>query len=73
MFLKVILLNFARKLKFTHVLKCIICILRGPGGKRIVDVVPGRTKLQLKSRRTVGQAAHTGNNLNVKCTGVYCA
>ena len=25
------------------------CILRGPGGERIVDVVPGRTELELHS------------------------
>jgi len=71
--LKAILLNFDKKLKFTCVLKCICCVLRGPGGKRIVDVVPGGTELQLKLRRTVGQAAHACNNPHVKCTAVYCA
>jgi len=34
------------------------CILRGPGGERIVDVVPGRTEPELQLRRGVGQAAH---------------
>ena len=46
-------------------------ILVGPGGERIVDVVPGGTKLELQLRRGVGQAAHTRNNPLVKCTGVY--
>jgi len=36
------------------------CIMRGPGGERIVDVVPGGTELEtLGLRRGVGQAAHT--------------
>ena len=34
-------------------------ILRGPGGERIVDVVPGGTELEFQLRRGVGQAAHT--------------
>ena len=34
-------------------------ILVGPGGERIVDVVPGGTKLELQLRRGDGQAAHT--------------
>ena len=49
------------------------CILRGPGGERIVDDAPGGTELELQLRRGVGQAAHTRNNPHVKCTGVYCA
>ena len=48
------------------------CILRGPGGERIVDVVPGGTELELHLRRGVGQAAHTRNNLHDKCIEVYC-
>jgi hypothetical protein len=47
------------------------CILRGPGGERIVDVVPRGTELELQLRPDVGQAAHTRNNPHVKCTGVY--
>jgi hypothetical protein len=46
-------------------------ILRGTGGERIVDIVPGRTELESQLRRGVGQAAHTRNNAHVKCTGVY--
>jgi hypothetical protein len=45
----------------------------GPGGEGIVDVVPGGTELELQLRRVVGQAPHTLSNLQVKCTGVYCA
>jgi hypothetical protein len=48
------------------------CILRGTGGERIVDVVPGGTELELQLRQGVGQVAHTGNNPHVKSTGVYC-
>ena len=33
-------------------------MLRGPGGERIVDIVPGGTELELQLRRVVGQAAH---------------
>ena len=47
------------------------CIPRGPGGERIVDIVPGGTELELQLRRGVGQAAHTRNNPHVKCTGIY--
>jgi len=47
------------------------CILRGAGGERIVDIVPGGTDLELRLRRRVGQAAHTRNNPHVNCTGVY--
>ena len=47
------------------------CILCGPGGERIVDIVPGGTELELQLRWGVGQAAHTRNNPHVKCTGVY--
>jgi hypothetical protein len=49
------------------------CILRGPGGERIVDVVPGGTELELQLRREVGQAADTHNNPHVESTVVYCA
>jgi len=49
------------------------CTLRGPGGLRIVDVVPGGTELQLRLRRGLGQAAHNRNNPHVKCTGDYWA
>jgi len=58
-----------RHLSFTGEL--LRCILPGPGGERIVDVVPGGTELELQLRRGVGQAAHTRNNPHVKCTGVY--
>ena len=47
------------------------CIPRGPGGERIVDIVPGGTELELQLRRGVGKAAHTLNNPHVKCVGVY--
>ena len=33
-------------------------ILRGPGGERVVDIVPGGTELELQLRWGVGQAAH---------------
>jgi len=49
------------------------CILRGPGGENIVNVVPGGTELEFQLRRVVGQAVHTLNNPDVKCTGIYCA
>jgi hypothetical protein len=47
------------------------CILRGPGGERILDIVPGGTELELQLRQRVGKAAHTRNNPHVKCVGVY--
>jgi len=47
------------------------CILRGPDEERIVDVVPRGTELELQLRRGVGQVAHTLNNPQVKCTGVF--
>jgi hypothetical protein len=47
------------------------CILRGPGGERIMDIVPGGTELELQLRRAVGQTAHTHNNPHAKFTGVY--
>jgi hypothetical protein len=47
------------------------CILRGPGGERIVDIVPGGTELELQLRRGVGQASLTRNNPHVTCIGVY--
>ena len=49
----------------------ICCIPRGPGGERIVDIVPGETELELQLRWGVGQPAHTCNNPHIKCTGVY--
>jgi hypothetical protein len=48
-------------------------ILCGPGGERIVDIVPGGTELELQLRLGVTQAAHTCNNPHVNFTGVYCA
>ena len=51
----------------------VCCIVPGPGGERIVDVVPGGTELDLRLRRVVGQAAHTRKNPHAKCTGIYCA
>ena len=47
------------------------CIPRGPGGERIMDVVPRGTELELQFRQGVGQVAHICNNLHVKSTGVY--
>jgi len=47
------------------------CILHGPGGERIMDVVPRGTELELQLRRGVGQAAHICNNLHIKSTEVY--
>jgi len=47
------------------------CVLRGSGGERNVDVVPGGTEFELQLRRGVGQGAHTRNNPHVKNTGVY--
>jgi hypothetical protein len=50
----------------------VLLYLHGPGGERIVDVVPGETELEpLGLRREIGQAAHTRNNPHVKSTGVY--
>ena len=57
----------------TSVVQLLYCILSGPGGERIVDVVPGGTELELQLKRGVGKAAHTRNNPHVKCTGVYRA
>jgi hypothetical protein len=51
--------------------KWLCCILRGPVGERIMDIVPRGTELELKLRWGVGQATHTCNNPQVKCTGVY--
>jgi len=34
------------------------CILRGPGGENIVDVVPGRTELELQVKKGIW-ARHT--------------
>jgi len=45
------------------------CILRGPGGERILHVVPRGTELGTRLRRWVGKAAHTLNNPQVECTG----
>ena len=38
-------------------LRCLICCILGPGGERVVDVVPGRTKLepQVKTRSWAGR------------------
>jgi hypothetical protein len=38
------------------------CILHGPGGEGIVNVVPGGMELKLQLRWGVGQAVHTRNN-----------
>jgi hypothetical protein len=43
----------------------------GTGGERIVNVVPGRTELELQLRRVVGHAAHTHSNPHVKW-GLLC-
>jgi hypothetical protein len=47
------------------------CILGGPCGERIMDVVPRGTEFELLLRRGGGQASHTCNNPHVQCTGVY--
>ena len=47
------------------------CILRGPGGERIMDAVPRGTELEHQLRRGVGQAAHICNNLHANSTEVY--
>ena len=47
------------------------CILHGPGGERIMNVVPGGTQLDLQLRWGIGQGVHTRKNRHVKCTGVY--
>jgi len=47
------------------------CILHGPSGQHIMDVVPGGTELELQLRRGVEQAAHTRNNPHINCTGVF--
>ena len=49
------------------------CILRGPGGERILDIVPGGTELGSGLRRRVGQDVHILNNPQVECTGVLFA
>jgi hypothetical protein len=48
------------------------CILRGPGGKHIVDVVPRGTELEPQVK-TGSWAGRTHNNPHVKSAGVYCA
>ena len=50
---------------------CRCCILGGPGGKPIMDVVPRGTELELQLRRGVGQVLYPCNNIQIKCTGVY--
>ena len=47
------------------------CILHGPGGESIIDVVPRGMELELQLRRGVWQAAHARNNPHVQYTGVY--
>jgi len=49
----------------------VCCILRGPGGERILDIVPGGTEPELQLRQGVGKAAHIRNNPHVECVGVY--
>jgi hypothetical protein len=51
--------------------KSYCCIVHGPSGERIMDIVPGGTERELQLRRGVGQAAHTRNNPHVKCIGIY--
>ena len=53
-------------------LKC--CTLRGPGGERILVVVPGGTELepQVKTGSWAGRT-RTLINPQVERTGVYCA
>jgi len=51
--------------------KYFCCILRGSGGERIMDIVPGGTDFELQLRWGVGQTAHTRNNPHAKSTGVY--
>ena len=49
------------------------CILRGPGGERIVNVAPGGTELETQVKTGSWTFAHTRSNPHVKCTEVYCA
>ena len=53
--------------------KTCCCILRGPSGERIVDVLQEGWSSNLRLRWEVGQAAQTRSNPHVQCTGVYCA
>ena len=47
--------------------------LRGPGGERILDIVPGGTELEPQIK-TGSWAGRTHSQYSqVKCTGVYCA
>jgi hypothetical protein len=52
-------------------LTSVCCILGGPGGERIIDVVPRVTELEIQLRRGVGQASHTCKNSHIKFTGVH--
>jgi len=52
-------------------LKC--CILRGPDGERIVDVVPRGTELEPQVKTGSWAGRTHSQNPHVKCTGVYCA
>jgi hypothetical protein len=47
------------------------CILGGPCGVRIRDVVHRGTELELQLRRGVGHSSHTCNNPQFKSTGAY--
>jgi hypothetical protein len=58
---------------YVCVYRTVCCMLRVPGGERIVDIVPGWTELEHRLRRGIGQATNAHNNPHVKCTTVYCA
>jgi len=69
--LRVLSILYGSVFSLQAVTPCSCCILRGPGGERIVDVVPGGTELELLLRRGVRQGVHTRNNPHVNCRGVY--
>jgi len=54
-----------------YVSSCWCCILGGPSGERIMDVVPSGAELEFQLRWGIGKASHTFNNPHVKCTVVY--
>ena len=47
-----------------------LCILRGPSGEHIVDVVPGGTELEPQVKTGSWAGRYTRGNPHVKCTGV---
>ena len=66
---------FLRNITFSPV-TCLVVPLLYPVRsrvKRIMDVIPRGTELELQLRRGFGQALYTCNNIHIKCTGVYWA